>query len=51
MGLDPLDLGYRLIFVVGVLGNVGRQDDLRLLINGSLTVVGLQEGAARKHNP
>ena len=46
MSLDPLDHGYRLIFVVGVLGDVGRKDDLRLLINGSLAVVGLQKGTA-----
>ena len=46
MGLDPLDRGYTLKFVVGVLGDVGRRDDLRLFINGSLAVVGLHEGGA-----
>ena len=50
-GLNSLDHGYRLILVVVVLGDVGRKDDLSLLIDCSLAVVGLHKGAARKHGP
>ena len=51
IGSDLLDHGDGLVLIIGVLGDIGSQDDLCLFINSSLAVVSLDVRAARNHNP
>ena len=48
------DHGRQLLFVIGVLGDLGRDDDLRVIVHSDLGIVGLHETAfvrAVGHDP